>query len=313
MWALIKRNTKIYFKDKSLFFSSLITPLILLFLFVTFLRNVYVDSILLAIPDGVTIEASVVNGFAGSWLISSILATSCITIAFCANMVMVQDKVTGSFKDLTITPVKPSVLTLSYYISTAFVTAIVCYTTFGVGLIYLAFTGFYLSFADILLTILDVALLVMFGTALSTIVCLFLNSQGGISAVATLVSSMYGFICGAYMPLSEFSKTLQTILMFLPGTYGTGLLRTHLLNGVLNEMNTIGLSPSVTDNLSKSFDATLVFFNHTVPVWAMYFVLAITIAILISIFLILTKVLNKSTFSYSQKKYKQKPASTKTH
>lgn len=42
--ALIKRNTKLYFKDKGMFFTSLITPLILLVLYGTFLSNVYEDT-----------------------------------------------------------------------------------------------------------------------------------------------------------------------------------------------------------------------------------------------------------------------------
>ncbi len=42
--SLVERNTKCYFKDKFTFFVSMITPLILLVLFVTFLKNVYMDS-----------------------------------------------------------------------------------------------------------------------------------------------------------------------------------------------------------------------------------------------------------------------------
>ena len=41
--SLVKRNTKCYFKDKVMFFMSLITPLILLVLFVTFLKNIYTE------------------------------------------------------------------------------------------------------------------------------------------------------------------------------------------------------------------------------------------------------------------------------
>ena len=37
--ALIKRNTKLYFNDKGMFFSSLITPIILLVLTVFFVRT----------------------------------------------------------------------------------------------------------------------------------------------------------------------------------------------------------------------------------------------------------------------------------
>ena len=293
LWSLIKRHTKVYFKDKGVFLSSLITPVILLVLFLTFLRNVYIDSIKLHIPKGIELSSSVLNGFAGSWLISSLLATCCITIAFCANMIMVQDKVSGSYKDLTITPVKKSTLNLSYYLSTAFVTAIICYTAFAIGLIYLSFTGFYLSFVDVLFTILDIALLVLFGTALSSIVCMFLKSQGAISAVATLVSSVYGFICGAYMPLSQFSVGLRNVLMFLPGTYGTGLIRNHMMNGVMKELKSKGLTSKLLHDISKSFDATLSFFGHDVSVGVMYLILSLSIVVLIALFVL---------FAYIKKK-----------
>ena len=41
-FILIKRNIKLFFKDKGMFFTSLITPAILLVLYVTFLgKDVY--------------------------------------------------------------------------------------------------------------------------------------------------------------------------------------------------------------------------------------------------------------------------------
>lgn len=39
--ALIQRNRKLYFKDKGMLFSSLITPAILIVLYATFLAKVY--------------------------------------------------------------------------------------------------------------------------------------------------------------------------------------------------------------------------------------------------------------------------------
>ena len=41
---LVKRNVKLFFKDKGLFFTALITPAILLILYATFLGNVYRDA-----------------------------------------------------------------------------------------------------------------------------------------------------------------------------------------------------------------------------------------------------------------------------
>ena len=51
-------------------------------------------------------------------LISSILAVSCVTVAFCSNFLMVQDKANGTIRDLRISPMKSATLSLSYYIAT---------------------------------------------------------------------------------------------------------------------------------------------------------------------------------------------------
>ena len=73
---LIRRNTKLYFKDKGLFFSSLITPLILLVLYATFLANVYRDSFVSALPEGMQVADSLIDATVGGQLISSLLAVS---------------------------------------------------------------------------------------------------------------------------------------------------------------------------------------------------------------------------------------------
>ena len=54
--------------------------------------------------------------------------------------------------------------------------------------------------------LLYVILLVLFGTALSSCILFPMSTQGQASGVGTIVSSGYGFICGAYMPISSFSK-----------------------------------------------------------------------------------------------------------
>lgn len=42
--ALVDRNRKLFFKDKGMLFSSMITPLILIVLYATFLAKIYKDS-----------------------------------------------------------------------------------------------------------------------------------------------------------------------------------------------------------------------------------------------------------------------------
>ena len=204
--ALIKRDTKLFFKDKGMFFTSLITPVILLVLYATFLANIYKDSFTGAIPAALPADDALIDGCVGGQLFSSLLAVCCVTVAFCSNMLMVQDKVNGSRNDLTITPVKSWTLAMGYYLSTLIATLLICYAAMGVCFIYIGIIGWYITAADVLFIMLDIFLLSLFGTALSSIINLFLSTQGQISAVGTVVSAGYGFICGAYMPISQFSE-----------------------------------------------------------------------------------------------------------
>ncbi len=269
---LVKRNVKLFFKDKGLFFSSLITPIILLVLYATFLEKVYRDNFTSGL-NGFVLDEKIINGIVGGELFSSILAVCGVTIAFCSNMLMVQDKVSGAIDDILITPVKKSTIAIGYYIATFISTFIVCLVAMVASLIYIAILGGWcFSIIDILLILLDVITLVLFGTSLASLVNYFLTSQGQISAVGTIVSSMYGFICGAYMPISSFSVPLQRVIMFLPGTYATSLIRNHTLRGAFSEMKGAGVPHSVIENIKKSIDCNIYFFDKQVPIWTMYLV-----------------------------------------
>ena len=285
--ALIKRDTKLFFKDKGMFFTSLITPVILLVLYATFLANIYKDSFTGAIPAALPADDALIDGCVGGQLFSSLLAVCCVTVAFCSNMLMVQDKVNGSRNDLTITPVKSWTLAMGYYLSTLIATLLICYAAMGVCFIYIGIIGWYITAADVLFIMLDIFLLSLFGTALSSIINLFLSTQGQISAVGTVVSAGYGFICGAYMPIAQVSEGLQKVLSFLPGTYGTSLLRNHALRGVFEEMGNEGFPAEVVEAIKDSIDCNLYFFDDKVEIGTMYVILGVTVVVLIGVYVVI--------------------------
>ena len=291
--ALLKRNIKLFFKDKGMFFTSLITPAILLVLYATFLGNVYRDSFVSNLPEAFVISENVINGVVGGQLISSILAVSCITVAFCSNFLMVQDKANGTVKDLKISPVKSSVLSLSYFFATLISTLIICFAATCLCLIYVAFVGWYMSVSDVALLLLDILLLSLFGTALSSIINFFLSSQGQISAVGTIVSAGYGFICGAYMPISSFGSGLQKVIAFLPGTYGTALVRNHSMNGALTEMQNQGIPSEVVEKIKDSLDCNLYFFENKVEAPIMYLIIVACAVLLTGIYVLLNRFLKR--------------------
>ncbi len=303
--ALVSRNIKCYFKDKFLFFVSLITPMILLVLFITFLRGVYLNSfkqIFAAFGFELT-EPRVLEGLAGSWLLSSILAVSAVTVAVCSNAVMVNDKIENSLNDFLITPVKRTTLSVSYFIANFIVTLIVELAVLLVGFIYLAAVGWYLAFTDVLLIVADILCCVLFGSLLAGVVESFISSQGGLSAVSSLVSGMYGFICGAYMPLSQFADGMRSAICCLPGTYSVGILRNHFMSGYVNKLAELGLPEVGAEALKDGFDCNLTFggaFNKIayeggtqIPLWAMYVILLGACAVLLAAYIAIVILKNR--------------------
>ena len=151
-------------------------------------------------------------------------------------------------------------------------------------LVYLFAAGWFLTAGDVALLVLDVLLLTTFGTALSSCVNFFLSTDGQASAVGTIVSAGYGFLCGAYMPISSFGSGLQRALSFLPGTYGTALLRSRVLRGVFAEMRAQGFPAEVVQAIGRSVDCELEFFGTSVTQAGMYAVLIGSTAALILIY-----------------------------
>lgn len=272
---------------------SLITPLILLFLFVTFLRSVYLVSLKQAFPEDFTVNNRVLEGLAGAWLMSSILSVSSVTVAFCSNTIMIEDKIGKNITDFSVSPVKGTTVSIAYFLSNFFVTFIVMMCVMVIGHIYLAAVGWYITAGDVFMIILDCVCGILFGTLLAGVAESFVSTQGALSAVSTLVSSMYGFICGAYMPISSFPKVLQGMLGLLPGTYGVGILRNHYMGGYLEALSEAGLSADAIKTVRDGFDANIYVFGSRIPLGAMYGILLGACAVLLAAYIAIVVIKNK--------------------
>ena len=250
--ALMNRNRKLFFKDKGMLFTSMITPVILIVLYATFLAKVFRDSFTAAIPDMITISDKLINGTVAAQLTASLMAVSCITVTFCVNLTMVQDKANGTWKDFNVSPVSSGKIYLGYFLSTV---------------------------ANSLMVNALMILLVLFGSTLSSIISFPLTTQGQLSAVGTIVSAGYGFICGAYMPISNFGSGLQKALSYLPSTYATSLIKNHMLHGVFMEMEKKHYPDEMVEAIRATLDCNPVFHGNVVGVNQMIGIMMGSIAV----------------------------------
>lgn len=203
---------------------------------------------------------------------------------------MVNDKVTGGTKDIDVSPIKSHTKSLAYFTATFISTIIINLVALILCLLYIRIQNcWYYNIKDVLLLFGDVVLLSFFGTALASVVNFGLKTQGQLSAVANIVSAGYGFICGAYMPISSFSALLHDIIMFLPSTYFMSLIKNHALAAPFQEMAKTEIPAQAIDATKTALDYKISFFSHEVPLNMMYLIAITSIIGLVIIFVLQNK------------------------
>ena len=95
------------------------------------------------------------------------------------------------------------------------------------------------------------------------------------------------------MPISQFSDGLQKAISFLPGTYGTSLLRNHFLRGVFVEMGNQGFPDEVVEAIRDSVDCNLYFFGEKVTLSNMYLILSAAVVIGIAVYVVINVLLSR--------------------
>ena len=292
--TLVNRNRKLFFRDKGMLLSSLITPIILIVLYATFLAKVYKDSFTTNLPVVVDISEKLINGTVAGQLAAALLAVSCVTVTFCVNLTMVQDRALGVRKDFDVSPIRKPMVYLGYFFSTVQNSLMVNLLALVLCLGYIGIMAWYLTVMDVALLVLVLLILVLFGAVLSSIVCYPLKTQGQMSAVGTIVSAGYGFVSGAYMPISNFGEGLQRVMSYLPGTYGTALIKNHMLRGVFAEMETKGFQVEVVNGIATSLDCNPTFQGNVVEPEYMMLIMIGTVVLLGGLYLLITALPEKS-------------------
>lgn len=241
--GLTKRNLLLFFKDKQSIIFSLLTSMIVLALYLLFLKDTFVnamDSAINQFPSlSLLIDKNDKDMFANLILLTGILGSAMITVPYNCLITLVKDRENKVDYDILATPLKRGQIILSYFVSAAFSSVILTGIILAVGLTIICMHGdIYLGTIDILKAFGVVALGSISATSIFMIVVLFLKSVSASGAFFGLLSAVSGFIIGAYIPISQFSEAIQTICNIFPASQITIVLRNVLINGLLEHMNT---------------------------------------------------------------------------
>ena len=241
--GLTKRNLLLFFKDKQSILFSLLTSMIVLALYLLFLKDTFVSAMDSAINQfpGLSslIDKNDKDMFANLILLTGILGSAMITVPYNCLITLVKDRENKVDYDILATPLKRGQIILSYFVSAAVSSVILTGIILSVGLTTICMHGdVYLGTIDILKAFGVVALGSISATSIFMIVVLFLKSVSASGAFFGLLSAVSGFIIGAYIPISQFSEAIQTVCNIFPASQITIVLRNVLINGLLEHMNT---------------------------------------------------------------------------
>ena len=241
--GLIKRNLLLFFKDWQSILFSLLTSIIVLVLYLLFLKGTFVRAMQSAMEQYPGLASMVpqkdIAMFANLLLLTGILGSAMISVPFSCITVVVKDRANKVDYDILATPMKREQIILAYFISAVLTSILLNSIILAVGLIGIRMQGnMYLNISQVVKAFSVVALGSISASAIFMIVVLFFKTVSACEAFFGILSAASGFVIGAYIPISQFSNEVQTVCNLFPASQITIMLRNILLNGLLDHINT---------------------------------------------------------------------------
>ena len=274
--ALVKRNCLCYFRDKASVFFSLLGVLIVILLYLIFLKDMLVDSFMNEISDMVSRDS--VKEYVDAWVMSGILAIVSVTTSAGSLQTMISDRVSGRDRDTMMTSLSSAKISAAYVLSTFIVGQIMSFIAFAIAIGYLAATGCEMSAVGILQTLLLTVPASMSGAIIVYTLTCRMKSEGAFSGFSTVLGVLIGFLTGIYMPLGTMSDGMQTIGSLMPATHIAALMRQTLSTDAFNKIMT-GAPQDTYDEIWFTMGYQIELFGTEFSwVMSVIYVIAVTLA-----------------------------------
>ena len=221
------RNLKVFFKDKSSVFFSLLAVFIIIGLYVLFLGDVL---------SGNLSDLPGARFMMDSWIMAGMLAVTTVTTTMGAFGIMVQDKERKLIKDFAASPVKKSSIVGGYIMGALVIGIIMSLITLVLAELYIISGGGKLMDVPTLLKVLG---LIILGTLCNTSMVLFMvsffKSNNAFATASTILGTLIGFLTGIYIPIGSLPEGVQWVVKCFPVSHGAVLFRQVMMEAPMAE------------------------------------------------------------------------------
>jgi len=250
---LVRRNLRVYFRDRASVFFSMLGVIIIIGLYLLFLGN--------QIAGAGEAAGENARFMMDSWIMGGVVAAASITTAMGAFGTMVDDTQKKIIRDFEVSPVRRWQLVLAYVLSSVCIGILMSFFTFGLAEAYILINGGMLvslfAFVEVIgLTVLSVCSSCAFVFFLTC----FMRTSNAFSTASTILGTIVGFLTGAYIPMGVLPEAVQTVIRIFPVSHAAVLYRRIMID----EAVALELLPA---DIRQFLGIEFLFGDFVMPAW----------------------------------------------
>jgi len=227
MIAFMKRNLKLYLRDRSAVMFSLLAVFIIIALYVLFLGETWTSN-MKDIPHA--------REMMNHWIMAGVLSIISVTTTMGMLGTMVKDRAMQTNKDFFVAPVKRSAITGGYMLGALIVGIVMTIFAFILAEIFIVVTGGDLLTPLAMLKILGLIVIIsLMNTALVLLIVSLFSSLNAFSTASSIVGTLIGFITGIYLPVGMYPNAVQWVIKLFPVSHGAVLFRKVMMDASMEK------------------------------------------------------------------------------
>lgn len=266
VFSLTLRNIKLFVRDKAAVFFSFLSTLILVALYFLFIARLY--------TSGLTEFAEISGAKAADFLVyiqmmAGVLILNSMSLSVGVFNTIARDFESKKVDSYLLTPARPREIITAYFAAGFCVSFTLNLFTWAVSFVLIGLlTGFWLSATTFITVIAILAAASFVSGSLMILITALVKSPAAIGVISGISGTFLGFLCGIYMPYSNFGGGMKEAGSVLPFTHLTIWLKQTVLNDALSQLGIAGdLKKTV---MGDYFSAESIgFCGIGAPLWAM--------------------------------------------
>ncbi|MDM8194725.1 ABC transporter permease [Massilimicrobiota timonensis] len=227
MIIFASRVLKIYLRDKTAVFFSLLSSFIIIGLYILFLGETYSSSFE---------QIGNIHQLMDQWVMAGLLATTSVSTSVATLSVMVDDQYQKRQKDFYCTPIKKTALAGGYFMASLIISFFLSLITLFFAQIYILINkGSWFSFSVYMQIIVILLLTVLMNSSMMFFISSFFKSNHAFSTATSIIGTLIGFLTGIYIPIGTLPEIIQWVIKIFPTSHGAVLLRQTMMNSTMNQ------------------------------------------------------------------------------